>query len=58
MSKLSEEIEKAKDENKQVTPVNLEILSDIVDAELDNVAGGGYSQYAAKHASNIANEIE
>jgi len=51
MSKLNQEIEKAKKDNKE-TPVDIEKLSDIVESELDNVAGGGYSQIGATHSRN------
>lgn len=49
MSKLTQALDNATDKNKEVTPVDMENLSKIVEAELDNVAGGGYSQYAAMH---------
>lgn len=58
MSNLNKEIDKSKEENKE-TPVDIESLSDIVEGELDNVAGGGYSQIGATHARNAnAAELE
>ena len=51
MSNLNKEIDKSKEENKEVA-VDIESLSDIVEGELDNVAGGGYSQIGATHAKN------
>jgi len=51
MSNLNKEIEKSKDEPKEA-PVDIEKLSDIVESELDNVAGGGYSQIGATHSRN------
>jgi hypothetical protein len=49
MSKLTDALENASDKNKEVAPVDLEVLSNIVESELDNVAGGGYSQYGGVH---------
>ena len=56
MSKVTQEIEKSKDENKQEVPLNADVLSDIVESELDNIAGGGFDQYSAAHGANIAAE--
>jgi hypothetical protein len=52
MSNLNKEIDSSKEENKEVASVDIESLSDIVEAELDNVAGGGYSQIGATHSKN------
>ncbi len=52
MSNLNKEIDSSKEENKEVAAVDIESLSDIVEAELDNVAGGGYSQIGATHSKN------
>jgi hypothetical protein len=52
MSNLNKEIKGSKEEKKDVTAVDIESLSDIVEAELDNVAGGGYSQIGATHSKN------
>ncbi|WP_426106434.1 hypothetical protein [Massilia sp. TSP1-1-2] len=52
MSNLNKEIKDSKEENKDVNAVDIESLSDIVEAELDNVAGGGYSQIGATHSKN------
>jgi hypothetical protein len=54
MSKLSKEIEKSKEETKQDVPLNAEVLSDIVEAELDNIAGGGFDEVGVSHGANIA----
>lgn len=51
MSDLNKEINKSKEENKEVV-VDIEKLSDVVEGELDNVAGGGYSQIGATHSRN------
>ncbi len=51
MSNLNKEIKDSKEE-KDVNAVDIESLSDIVEAELDNVAGGGYSQIGATHSKN------
>ena len=58
MSNLNKEIDASKEENKEVTAVDIESLSDIVEAELDNVAGGGYSQIGATHAKNATRALE
>ncbi|WP_426106435.1 hypothetical protein [Massilia sp. TSP1-1-2] len=52
MSNLNKEIDSSKESNQEVTAVDIESLSDIVEAELDNVAGGGYSQIGATHSKN------
>jgi hypothetical protein len=35
--------------------VEIEKLADLVEAQIDNVLGGGYSQYAAYHAKDAQN---
>lgn len=42
-------------ETDAATPVDIEKLSTLVEAQIDNVLGGGYSQYAAYHAKSAAN---
>lgn len=54
MTKLDKEIEKATEQDKKDTPANLEVLTEVVESELDNIAGGGFDQYSAAHAANIA----
>ena len=44
MSKIQNELP-----NEKVSEVNLDILTDLVESQLGNVVGGGYSQYAAHH---------
>lgn len=56
MSTLNKEIEKATEESKKDAPVNLEVLTEVVESELDNIAGGGFDQYSAAHGANIAME--
>lgn len=51
MSNLNKEIADSK-EDKNVPAVDIESLSDIVESELDNVAGGGYSQLGGTHSKN------
>jgi hypothetical protein len=58
MSKLTDALENANDKNKEVAPVDLEVLSNIVEAELDNVAGGGYSQYGGVHEKSAIMSAE
>jgi hypothetical protein len=47
MAKLQNELNTA-----QASEVNLDILTDLVESQLGNVVGGGYSQYAAVHAKD------
>lgn len=39
----------------EVPLVDMDRLSDIVEAELNNVAGGGYSEYTGYHKDTLAN---
>lgn len=55
MSKLNKEIG-ATQEDKTVPAVDIESLSNIVESELDNVAGGGYSQIGATHSKNAISD--
>jgi hypothetical protein len=54
MSSLRKEIEKSKEENKEV-PLDIESLSDIVEAELDNVSGGGHEECSWTHSRMVEN---
>jgi hypothetical protein len=49
MGKLTEELANASRENPAMAPLDLESLSEIVESELDNIAGGGYSQCSWTH---------
>ena len=54
MTKLNKEIEQATEQDKKDVPVDLEVLTEVVESELDNIAGGGFDQYSAAHGANIA----
>ncbi len=36
--------------------IEIEKLADLVESQIDNILGGGYSQYAAYHAKDIAQQ--
>lgn len=46
MSKLGKELQAGAAE------INLDALTELVESQLSNVVGGGYSQYSAKHAKD------
>jgi hypothetical protein len=51
MSRLKDALKDAQDKNQAIAPLDLEILSTIIESELDNVAaGGGYCQFNNSHA--------
>lgn len=52
MSKLEKSL------NVEADLVNLDKLTDLVEQQLGNVVGGGYSQYAAVHAKDAQNLSE
>ncbi len=33
--------------------IEIEKLADLVESQIDNILGGGYSQYAAYHAKDV-----
>ncbi len=36
--------------------VEVEKLADLVESQISNILGGGYSQYAAMHAKDVAQQ--
>lgn len=54
MSTLKQEIADATGQAGNDAALEMETLIEIVEAELDNIAGGGYEQYSATHMSDIA----
>jgi hypothetical protein len=55
MSNLTETL---KTVNAVDTSKTIEIakLADLVESQIDNILGGGYSQYAAYHGKNVAQQ--
>jgi hypothetical protein len=37
--------------------IDIEKLADLVESQIDNILGGGYSQYAAYHAKDVQQPI-
>lgn len=44
--------------NAKAEPVNLDKLTDLVELQLGNIVGGGYSQYAVHHKKDAQNLSE
>lgn len=49
MSNLSETLKTTGD---NVKAIEIEKLAELVESQIDNILGGGYSQYAAYHAKD------
>jgi hypothetical protein len=52
MSKLSLELQNVDSKIEKPEAVSLDVLTDLVESQLGNIVGGGYSRYEAFHSSD------
>jgi hypothetical protein len=54
MSEFTKAIKLANEEGKDLQRLEIDRLTQLVESQISNVIGGGYSQYAAWHSSDAS----